>query len=289
MTGNRPPTYVRRFCDVLRGVTLDHMELPIARPPITGHRGILHTSKIWYNEQPWNFLNRNHEYTFYVAEKRVELSMQLYLNETNYWRLFCFCGGGGARMLLSLNLTLLRGTGQSFTLNQHLHITTQDISKAERSRRGAKLCATLTRLGLEIDPSGHLVLGTFDSRAGRLLDTTPRAFIRDFALASLVKGHFMGNKGYRLPGLPEVSTQWTTTTRSMAVGRSISLRLRYEVLERARRRCMGCLRGVQDGIRLHVDHIVPYSLGGRTELNNLQALCQDCNTGKGNRSSRRLG
>lgn len=33
---------------------------------------------------------------------------------------------------------------------------------------------------------------------------------------------------------------------------------------------------------LHCDHILPYSLGGKTEMNNLQTLCRDCNLRKKN-------
>lgn len=31
---------------------------------------------------------------------------------------------------------------------------------------------------------------------------------------------------------------------------------------------------------LHVDHIIPWSKGGKTELDNLQTLCSNCNYGK---------
>ncbi|OLD62964.1 MAG: hypothetical protein AUI47_10705 [Acidobacteria bacterium 13_1_40CM_2_68_5] len=140
-----------------------------------------------------------------------------------------------------------------------------------------------------MDSDKRLVLGTFDTGSGRFLDTTPQAFLRDFALASLVKGHFMGNKGYRLPGLPDVPTTWTTVQRSTLIGRAVPLALRYQVLEQARGRCANCGNGIRDGVRLHVDHIVPYSLGGKTQQSNLQALCEKCNIGKGNRSLRRLG
>jgi hypothetical protein len=34
---------------------------------------------------------------------------------------------------------------------------------------------------------------------------------------------------------------------------------------------------------LHVDHVTPWSKGGRTELGNLRTLCAQCNVGRGNR------
>jgi 5-methylcytosine-specific restriction endonuclease McrA len=33
-------------------------------------------------------------------------------------------------------------------------------------------------------------------------------------------------------------------------------------------------------VKLQVDHIVPIDWGGKTDLSNLQALCEDCNAGK---------
>jgi 5-methylcytosine-specific restriction endonuclease McrA/predicted RNA-binding Zn-ribbon protein involved in translation (DUF1610 family) len=60
--------------------------------------------------------------------------------------------------------------------------------------------------------------------------------------------------------------------------------LRYQVLKRDNSRCTRCGATPQtDGVSLHVDHIVPVSKGGKTELDNLQTLCAPCNLGKSNR------
>jgi 5-methylcytosine-specific restriction endonuclease McrA/uncharacterized protein YbdZ (MbtH family) len=69
--------------------------------------------------------------------------------------------------------------------------------------------------------------------------------------------------------------------------RAISLSLRYEVLKRDNFKCVKCGRSpaTRVGVELHIDHIIPYSRGGETELSNLQATCSDCNPGKGNRYS----
>ena len=65
------------------------------------------------------------------------------------------------------------------------------------------------------------------------------------------------------------------------------LGLRYQVLKRDRFRCVKCGRSpaTELNINLHIDYIVPFSLGGKTIIDNLQATCQDCNLGKGNRDN----
>lgn len=35
---------------------------------------------------------------------------------------------------------------------------------------------------------------------------------------------------------------------------------------------------------LHIDHIIPISRGGKTEMSNLQVLCKKCNLQKGNKT-----
>ena len=59
--------------------------------------------------------------------------------------------------------------------------------------------------------------------------------------------------------------------------------LRYDVLKRDGFRCQICGATAQEGAKLHVDHIVPVSKGGKTELSNLRTLCDRCNMGKSNK------
>ena len=56
--------------------------------------------------------------------------------------------------------------------------------------------------------------------------------------------------------------------------------LRYDVLKRDHFRCVLCGRSANDGVRLHVDHILPVAKGGKTVLWNLRTLCSECNLGK---------
>lgn len=55
-------------------------------------------------------------------------------------------------------------------------------------------------------------------------------------------------------------------------------KLRLEILEQFHYRCAYCQSQQRiSGVRLTVDHIVPETLGGATETNNLCAACWDCN------------
>lgn len=56
--------------------------------------------------------------------------------------------------------------------------------------------------------------------------------------------------------------------------------LRYEILKRDNFRCQICGSTAQDGVKLHIDHIVPVSKGGHTTADNLRVLCDRCNLGK---------
>jgi len=80
----------------------------------------------------------------------------------------------------------------------------------------------------------------------------------------------VGNFGVRHPGyLAEYS-------------RSISKALRAEVVARSDGICAHCDSTFSEAAS-HIDHILPFSKGGRTILSNLQALCAPCNLFKGNR------
>ena len=67
--------------------------------------------------------------------------------------------------------------------------------------------------------------------------------------------------------------------------REIPLALRYQVLKRDEFRCVLCGRSpaTTTGLELQVDHIDPWSKGGKTVIENLRAACKDCNLGKGNK------
>lgn len=66
--------------------------------------------------------------------------------------------------------------------------------------------------------------------------------------------------------------------------RNINLKLRWTVLKRDNFSCRKCGRSPakDPSIILHVDHIIPWSKDGETVIENLEALCEQCNLGKSN-------
>jgi len=64
--------------------------------------------------------------------------------------------------------------------------------------------------------------------------------------------------------------------------RNISLSLRLQVLSRDNFRCVFCGKSpaTDIGTKLHIDHIEPFSKGGKSVIENLQTLCEECNIGK---------
>lgn len=79
------------------------------------------------------------------------------------------------------------------------------------------------------------------------------------------------------------SFEATNESRKHKTSREINLKLRFKVLQRDNFKC--CICGASPAkdaaVVLHIDHIIPWSKGGETVIDNLQTLCSSCNWGKG--------
>lgn len=252
----------------------------------------------------WQLLRGMHDYEVIIGDTPIRLSIQLFLNPLNHYRLFAFARSG---MLFSVNFTTAEDAAGIITLNQRIKFgegRKQD-GEAATSIRQAKarlLCDLLVRTGFTVTDNMEVELGTFSAKERAFLDTTPEQFLLSFMGIALLKGHFQGNKGFQFACMPRFDDtfQWKwSSSEKVRAGlvpnkrgargeRTIPTGLRFQVLERDRI-CRLCGRAPgQDGAQLHVDHIVPYSLNGLTVLDNLQVLCNKCNLGKGNRSDTRF-
>lgn len=121
-------------------------------------------------------------------------------------------------------------------------------------------------------PRSRYSADTYKRRFGGWRKTLEAFVAASSAEASSESTHEVSTPAHAAPLEP-------STGRTRAVG----WRLRYRVLSSDRFACRACGRSpaAHPGLELQVDHIVPWSKGGRTVEANLQSLCKQCNGGKG--------
>jgi len=65
--------------------------------------------------------------------------------------------------------------------------------------------------------------------------------------------------------------------------RQLSTREKVLIHIRDESTCILCGKNViEDKIKIHIDHIIPFSKGGKTSFENCVCMCEDCNLGKSN-------
>lgn len=77
----------------------------------------------------------------------------------------------------------------------------------------------------------------------------------------------------------------STSPIKHTTGRTPSAKLKSLVFERDNATCQQCGANEENepGVKLVIDHIIPYSKGGETTIDNLQILCRKCNIDKRNK------
>jgi len=80
-----------------------------------------------------------------------------------------------------------------------------------------------------------------------------------------------------------LSKTWEPVREEPENGRAIPVGLQFTVKMRDNFACRYCNRNRTDGVKLHVDHVVPWIEVKRHEEYNLVVSCKDCNLGKGAR------
>lgn len=90
------------------------------------------------------------------------------------------------------------------------------------------------------------------------------------------------------PAVNSKHSRVTNTQKSETIlskhktNRDVNLRLRFLVMKRDNFKCCicGATPATNPSVELHIDHIIPWSKGGETTIENLQTLCSNCNLGK---------
>ncbi len=122
----------------------------------------------------------------------------------------------------------------------------------------------------------HYSYTTYKTRFGGWINACS-AFIEHISMPAIVAAKNLDSPQLQSIDKPAIKP------KDASEKRSIPMKLRYQVLARDCFKCVGCGRSpaTHAGVVLHIDHIKPFSMGGKTELENLRSLCQDCNWGKG--------
>lgn len=289
----------RIFATLLRETNLPN-QIQIGNFILAGTKGV--TDRIQYNQDDINLLQNYHDYTFPILDGELQVSLQLYKNASHFYRLFCFTKINGKQGLtFSLNLTTEKESENVIYLTQKIKFVepykgSAQLAQAHRRQKQLVFCDILRKLNYDLTDNNDLILGIFDPTTKQLVNTSPEKFLNDFIVVSLLKGHFQGNKGYQLEILPTYNKlDYIFTGKDEEIEhlplkviqnkskRTIPLGLRYKVLKKDNYKCVACGHGALDGAKLHLDHKLPFSLGGLTELKNLQTLCSDCNISKSNK------
>jgi hypothetical protein len=67
---------------------------------------------------------------------------------------------------------------------------------------------------------------------------------------------------------------------SIKVRSGLNSKDKYRIRNRDGHRCQSCGKGVNDGVKLHIDHKIPIDWGGGNDDSNLWTLCDECNLAK---------
>ncbi|MGD0766730.1 MAG: HNH endonuclease [Tepidisphaeraceae bacterium] len=122
-------------------------------------------------------------------------------------------------------------------------------------------------------PLSEVSVGTYEHRFGSWRK----------ALEAFVQSVSVGSATER-PQPQESPVVKARPQRRRATRRNPNWRMRYLVLSRDGFRCVlcGASPATAHGVKLHVDHITPWSKGGETILSNLRTCCEQCNIGRSN-------
>lgn len=143
---------------------------------------------------------------------------------------------------------------------------------------GARRCLNVLRT------YGTSVFPKQETLAGRLLCDirSVRRYVQELKQAGLVTVRKRGATSsiYQLlvpPSSPKPKRSWAGRPHPKDPA---WIALRFVVLKRDRFTCQYCGRKSPE-VSLEVDHVIPVSKGGPTEMANLRTACYTCNRGKG--------
>lgn len=205
------PRYARKFAQNLLRYKQDEITIWLNDKPYKGKKGI--SSNFQYAYEDFQLLGTELSYTFNILNQQIEVSLQLYENTSNYWRLFSYIRcNSQVGLVFSVNLSTGRVQEGLYELQNKIKFSDRleenpDLAKEIRKRKQEVLCNVLVDYGFDISDKNDVYLGEFFvlNIDGEFINTDLNQFVEDMITISLLKGHYMGNKGYSLDFLPKLN------------------------------------------------------------------------------------
>ena len=123
MTKNDRHKDAEIFAEILRKTKLPN-EITIGKFILKGTKGV--KDKIQYNQDGFESLQNEHEYTFPILDGDLQVSLQLYENTSDFYRLFCYTKINGKEgMTFSVNLTTEKESDNVIYLTQKIKFSEQ--------------------------------------------------------------------------------------------------------------------------------------------------------------------
>jgi 5-methylcytosine-specific restriction endonuclease McrA len=107
---------------------------------------------------------------------------------------------------------------------------------------------------------------------------TSRVYTHVFGKLSNVRDRVVAFESGKISEL-----EYLSEFRPKYIRKAISAKTSTLVFEKYGRKCAFCGKGASDGVKLHIDHIIPLSKDGTDDISNLQILCDEHNLGKSDR------
>jgi len=152
----------------------------------------------------------------------------------------------------------------------------RDICLEEASTYGYNSSSRVTRNGIHHYEKKHCIRGKMLYRC--ICGAELRKEISPYLEQSTAKLH-THQRLSTTPQYDEYHFDVRVRRVSFSSSRTALGKLRHLCFKRDNYKCRDC-GATKDDCILEIDHIIPYSLGGQTDLDNLQTLCKRCNRAK---------
>ena len=137
-----------QFADLLKQTKLND-RISIGNFILFGRKGV--SERLQYNQTGADMLDNQHEYTFPIQQGELQISLQLYENVLNHYRLFCFTKFNKKQgMTFSVNLTTEKESENVIYLTQKIKFAEQyegssQLAQAHRRQKQIVFCDLLKK------------------------------------------------------------------------------------------------------------------------------------------------